>query len=111
MDSQLTEREIERRRKRRHGIVGLLGALSLLTVGAGTLSLAQFTDSSSSTWAFTTGTIDVNTSPAVLTAVSNMFPGDTATQALTVTNAGTGDLRYALTVVATNPLGTALQLT
>ncbi|MEO5941306.1 MAG: TasA family protein [Candidatus Limnocylindrales bacterium] len=111
MDTQTTDRTVERRRKRRRGLVALLGALSILTIGAGSLSLAQFTDSATSTWAFTTGTIDINTSPAVLTAVSNMLPGDTATQALTVTNGGTGDLRYALSVAATNTLGTQLQLT
>src|SRR5258706_14919145 len=111
MDTQLTDRQVERRRKRRRGIVALLGAVSILTIGAGSMSLAQFTDSATSTWAFATGTIDVNTSPAVLTAISNMLPGDTATQALTVSNAGTGDLRYAMSVAATNPLGAALQLT
>ena len=111
MDTQLTDRQVERRRKRRRGIVALLGAISLLTIGAGSISLAQFTDTASSTWAFSTGTIDVNTSPAVLTAVTNMLPGDTATQALTVTNAGTGDLRYAMSTVATNALGAQLQLT
>jgi hypothetical protein len=111
MDTQLTDRQVERRRKRRRGIVALLGAVSILTIGAGSMSLAQFTDSATSTWAFATGTIDVNTSPAVLTAISNMLPGDNATQALTVSNAGTGDLRYAMSVAATNPLGTALQLT
>ena len=111
MDAQVTDRQVERRRKRRRGIVALLGAVSLLTIGAGSISLAQFTDTASSTWAFSTGTIDINTSPAVLTAVTNMMPGDTATQALTVTNAGTGDLRYAMSTVATNALGGQLQLT
>jgi hypothetical protein len=111
MDQLIVDRTIRRRRARRRGIVALLGAVSLLTIGAGSISLAQFTDSASSTWAFTTGTIDVNTSPAVLTAVNDMMPGDTATQALTVSNAGTGDLRYSISVAATNALGTALQLT
>ncbi len=111
MDTQLTERQTERRRKRRRGIVALLGAVAVLTIGAGSISLAQFTDSATSTWAFTTGTIDVNTSPAILTAVSGMMPGGSSTQALTVANAGTGDLRYAISVAATNTLGTQLQLT
>ncbi len=111
MDTQTTDRTVERRRKRRRGLIALLGAVSLLTIGAGSMSLAQFTDSATSTWAFTTGTIDVNTSPAVLTAVTNMLPGDASTQALTVSNAGTGDLRYAISVAATNTLGTQLQLT
>ncbi len=111
MDQLIVDRAVRRRRARRRGIVALLGAVSLLTIGAGSMSLAQFTDSTTSTWAFTTGTIDVSTSPAVFTAVNTMMPGDSSTQALTVTNGGSGDLRYALSVVATNPLGTALQLT
>lgn len=111
MDTQLFDRQVERRRKRRRGIVALLGAISILTIGAGSISLAQFTDSATSTWAFSTGTIDVNTSPAVVTAVTNMLPGDASTHALTVTNAGTGDLRYAISVAATNALGAQLQLT
>lgn len=111
MDTQLTERQTERRRKRRRGIVALLGAVAVLTIGAGSISLAQFTDGATSTWAFTTGTIDVNTSPAVLTAVTGMMPGGSSTQALTVANAGTGDLRYAISVAATNTLGAQLQLT
>jgi hypothetical protein len=110
MDSQLTDHQIERRRKRRRGIVALLGAVSILTIGAGSISLAQFTDNDSSTWAFTTGTIDINANPAVLTAVSGMMPGDQSTQALTISNDGSGDLRYAMSVTATNALGGALQL-
>ena len=112
MDTQTTtDRQIERRRMRRRGIVALLGAVSILTIGAGSISLAQFTDSTTSTWAFSTGTIDISTNPAVLTAVTNMLPGDTSTQALTVTNGGTGDLRYAMSTTATNALGAQLQLT
>jgi spore coat-associated protein N len=111
MDTQLTDHEIERRRKRRRGIVALLAAVSILTIGAGSISLAQFTDTTDSTWAFSAGTIDISTSPTVLTAVTSMMPGDTATQALTVANAGTGDLRYAMSTVATNTLGAQLQLT
>jgi hypothetical protein len=111
MDTQLIDHQVERRRKRRRGIVALLGAISILTIGAGSISLAQFTDSASSTWAFTTGTIDVSSSPTVLTAVTNMLPGDNATQAVTIANGGTGDLRYALSTAATGALGTQLQLT
>jgi hypothetical protein len=111
VDQLIVDRTIRRRRARRRGIVALLGAVSLLTIGAGSISLAQFTDSSTATWAFTTGTIDISTSPAVLTAVNSMMPGDSSTQALTVTNGGSGDFRYAISVAATNVLGTALQLT
>ena len=49
MDPQLIEDPMERRRKRRRGIVALLGAVSLLTIGAGSISLAQFTDSTTAT--------------------------------------------------------------
>jgi hypothetical protein len=110
MDHELVEYQVERRRKRRRGIVALLAALSLMTIGAGSITLAQFTDTSTSTWSFTTGTIDISTT-ATLTAVTAMMPGDNATQPLTVTNGGTGDLRYAMSTVATNALGDQLQLT
>lgn len=76
MDHRLFNHQAERRRKRRRGIVARLGAVSILTIGTGSRYLAQFTDTTSSTWAFSTGTIDVNTSRAVLTAVTNMLPGD-----------------------------------
>ena len=111
MDTQTTDSQLERRRKRRRGIVALLGAISILTIGAGSISLAQFTDSDSSTWSFTTGTIDVNSNPAVLTSVTNMMPATSRRRPLTISNDGTGDLRYAMSVAATNPLGAALQLT
>ena len=111
MDPQVIDHRSVQRRRRRRGIIALLATVSLLTIGAGSVSLAQFTDSATSTWSFTTGTIDVNTSPAVLTSITAMMPGDTNTQALTVTNAGTADLRYAMSTVATNTLGTVLQLT
>ena len=111
MDTQVIDRRIERRRKRRRGIVALLGAVSILTIGAGSISLAQFTDTDSSTWDFTTGTIDINSNPAVVTAVSAMMPGDTSTQPLTLSNDGSADLRYAMSVSATNALGSALELT
>ena len=111
MDPQVTDDRSARRRRRRRGIVALLATVSLLTIGAGSVSLAQFTDSTTSTWSFTTGTIDISTNPAVLTSITAMMPGDTNTQALTVTNAGTADLRYAMSTVATNALGTQLQLT
>jgi spore coat-associated protein N len=110
MDHLVIEQRIERRRKRRRGIVALLGALSALTIGAGSVSLALFTDSDSSTWAFTTGTIDIESNPAVLTAVTAMMPGDNASDSLTITNAGTADLRYAMSTVATNALGDQLTL-
>src|SRR5439155_18366864 len=110
MDPQATDDRSARRRRRRRGIVALLATVSLLTIGAGSVSLAQFTDSTTSTWSFTTGTIDISTNPAVLTSITAMMPGDTNTQALTVTNAGTADLRYALSNVGTISIGTQLHM-
>jgi spore coat-associated protein N len=110
MDQHETERQIERRRKRRRGIVALLAAMSALTFGTSAVSLALFTDTDSSTWSFTTGSIDIESNPAVLTAISAMMPGDVAADSLTISNAGTADLRYAMSTSATNALGDELEL-
>jgi predicted ribosomally synthesized peptide with SipW-like signal peptide len=110
MDQTILDHQVDRRRKRRRGIIALLAALSALTLGAGSVSLALFTDSDSSTWSFTTGTIDIESNPAVVTAITAMMPGDSATDMLTISNAGTADLRYAMTVSATNALGDELDL-
>jgi hypothetical protein len=97
---------------RRKGIAlaAVLG-LSIISLSAGAMSLAIFTDTSSATGTFTSGTIDITSSPAVAFTVGAMMPGDNNTQALTIANAGTGALRYSLTTVATNTLGAALTLT
>ena len=110
MDQLVIEHQIERRRKRRRGIVALLSALSALTIGAGSFSLAQFTDQDSSTWSFTTGTIDIESNPAVMAAITGMMPGDTVADSLTISNAGTADFRYAMSTTATNALGDELDL-
>jgi hypothetical protein len=110
MDQTVIERHVARRRKRRRGMVALLGALSALTLGAGSISLAQFTDSDSSTWSFTTGSVDINSNPAVLVAIPAMMPGDSATDGLTISNDGSTDLRYAMTTTATNLLGDTLEV-
>ena len=98
---------------RRHpgAIKGLLLLLMLVTVGAGALSLAIFTDTDTSSGSFASGTIDITSSPAVSFAVTGMVPGDSDTQALTIANAGTAQLRYSMTSVATNTLGDTLTLT
>ena len=110
MDEYLDQDMTRRRRTRRRGIAALLTALAALTFGAGSVSLALFTDSASSTWAFTTGTIDITSSPAVVTAITGMMPGDNATSPLTIANAGNATFRYAMTTVATNALGNQLTL-
>jgi len=98
-------------RRRRRGVVALLLGLTTLSLGAGMFSLAIYTDTDASTGTFDSGTIDIESSPTVAFTVSAMVPGDTTTQALTIDNAGTAPLRYALTATATNLLGDTLTLT
>jgi predicted ribosomally synthesized peptide with SipW-like signal peptide len=84
-------------------LIGAL-ALSLVSVGAGAWSLALFTSTADVTSnTFTTGTIVISTSPtSALISFSNMFPGDSVTAPLTVSNGGSGQLRYAMTSSSTN---------
>jgi predicted ribosomally synthesized peptide with SipW-like signal peptide len=110
VDQNQDQDRTKRRRTRRRGIIALLTALAALTLGAGSVSLAFFTDSDSSTWSFTTGTIDIESNPAVVTAVTGLMPGGSASDSLTISNAGTATLRYAMSTVATNALGGQLTL-
>jgi hypothetical protein len=98
-------------RTRRRGLLAVLLSLTVVTLGAGVFSLAIFTDSAASSGSFATGTIDITSNPAVAFNVSGMMPGDASTQALTIANAGTATLRYAMVSAATNTLGATLQLT
>jgi len=95
--------------RRRRLLAALLG-LSVLSVGAGAFSLAMFTDTAASTGTFATGTIDITSSPTVAFTVTGMMPNGSNTQALTIANAGTASLRYAMTAAATTPLGAVLTL-
>ena len=104
----VTDRPASRRRRR--GVLALLLALTTVSLGAGLFSLAIFTDSASSSGTFSSGTVDITSSPSVLVTVNNMVPGDTNTQALTIANAGTASLRYALSTTATTLLGDTLTL-
>jgi spore coat-associated protein N len=97
-------------RRRRRAVLALLLGLTTISLGAGMFSLAIFTDSAQSTGTFASGTIDITSSPTVAFTVTSMVPGDTQTAALTIANAGTAALRYALTSVATNTLGDTLTL-
>lgn len=88
----------------------LLPLASLLTVS----TLAVFTDSDSvAANTFTSGNVELTTSPTTaLVTYSNMAPGDEVVNPITVTNAGSLDLRYALLSTTTeNTLAGALQLT
>lgn len=89
-------------RRRRRGLVALLLGLSLLTIGTGVFSLAVFTSTDTSSGSFTTATIVLDAAPATVFSVSGIVPGDSGSEDLTVTNAGTGTLRYAMTSSSTN---------
>ncbi|MCH8052259.1 MAG: hypothetical protein IIC86_09605 [Chloroflexi bacterium] len=79
------------------GTIGIMGAMTaMLSLSA----LALFTDTDSvGTNSFATGSISLTTTPTatIWTAVTDALPGDKATGALTVTNAGSLSLRYAVT--------------
>lgn len=89
----------------RRKVLGLaalgLAATSLVT---GAMSLALFTDTAAvGANAFTAGTIDISTTPtSAFLTLSPIMPGDTVNASLVVNNAGTGQLRYAMTSASTN---------
>jgi spore coat-associated protein N len=86
--------------RRRRSLIVLL--LATLCLGTATMSMAQFTDSDTSSGSFTTGTLDIATSPSTLFTVTAMVPGDTVNATLTISNGGTIQLRYAMTSSSTN---------
>jgi hypothetical protein len=94
-------------------LVAGLSVLALATAGLTVVATnALFTDSSTvAAGAFGTGTVDLTAIPATTTLTfANMAPGDIAYGPITVTNAGTEDLRYAMTNVATGTLAPTLTL-
>ena len=97
-----------RRGKRRGILLALLLGSSLATVGAGAMTLAQFTDSDTSTGSWTSGTIILGVAPATAFSVTNILPGDAGSQTVVVSNTGTGDARYAVSTSATNADGKGL---
>jgi predicted ribosomally synthesized peptide with SipW-like signal peptide len=94
--------------RRRLVALGLTAAAVISVSGA--MSLALFTDDAAvDSNAFTTGTIVLSASPtSALFNVSAMMPGDADYGQLTVSNTGTGDLRYSMTASATDPDSKAL---
>ena len=95
----------------------LTATITVLAAFAALLSLsvlALFTDTASVPGnTFSTGTVDISTSPtSALVTFSGMAPGDQVTNPITVTNAGTLALRYAVTSTTTeNTLAAQLDLT
>lgn len=98
------------KRKLAATIVILALLVGLLTMSA----LAVFTDSQAvAANTFSTGNVDISTTPAsALVTFSSMMPGDQVTAPITVTNAGSSSLRYAITSTTTeNPLAAQLDMT
>lgn len=93
---------------RRGILLTVLAGSAILTVGTGALSLAVFTNSAAADGAWSTGTIVLGVSPTTTFAATGIMPGDSGSQTVTVANAGTGDLRYAMTSAATNADGKGL---
>ena len=109
-----------RDRRRRRGLLALLMASTALIGATGaTMSLALFTSTATANAnGFTTGTIVIGIAPAnTIFSSGLMMPGDSVPagvpgQVVTVTNSGTGQLRYAITGIATvAPLASALVVT
>lgn len=89
-------------------ILALLSAVLTLT------ALTLFTDTQSvPANTFTTGTVDISTSPtSALVTFSGMAPGDQVVNPITVSNAGSLQLRYAVTSTTTeNTLAAQLDMT
>src|SRR4030042_1003537 len=95
-------------------ILATLVVVSVLASFAVFGSFAIFTDTQSvPNNAFSTGTVDISTNvTTALVTYSGMAPGDQVTNPITVTNAGTLQLRYAVTSTTTeNVLAAQLDLT
>ena len=94
----------------------LVAGLSVLALGTAGLTVvatnALFTDSSTiAAGAFATGSVQLTATPASTTLTfANMAPGDIAYGPITVTNAGTEDLLYALTGAVAGTLAPLLTL-
>ncbi len=105
MDQHLPDngRATANRRRRRNVVALVAGLAAILTAGSAAFSLARFTSSVDATGDFTTGTIVLTTNPTpTLFNLSNIMPGDSGSATLTITNGGTGALRYAMTSSSTN---------
>lgn len=82
-------------------------ALAVVSLTTGASSLAIFTDQVNNTGnSFTTGRIELTVSPSsTFFEVTDMLPGDASMQAVTVTNSGTGQMRWGVDSVSTTGTG------
>jgi predicted ribosomally synthesized peptide with SipW-like signal peptide len=92
------------RRRRRRILALVIGALGVVSLGAGQLSLAVFTDQETVAGTFSSGSVildDVKIDALTL-STAGMVPGDTVTDDVVVENDGSVQLRYALSTSSTN---------
>jgi hypothetical protein len=96
---------------RRRVLLLMVAALATVSLTAASFSLGLWTDTATVGGnTFTAGTIDISTTPAsAVIGLSPMMPGDTVNGTLTVNNAGTAQLRYALSSSSTNADAKALR--
>jgi predicted ribosomally synthesized peptide with SipW-like signal peptide len=105
-------RDLSRRHLSRILVVLLL--VGVVAASLGVASNAIWTDSEDvDANTFSTGTIDISTNPTTaLVTYSDMAPGDEVTNPITVSNAGSLELRYAVTSTTTeDTLAAQLDLT
>ena len=103
MDQLTYDHAANRRRKRRRALVAILLSASLATFGAGAMSLAVFTDTQDVDGDWSTGNDHRSAStPASRSPPTTSSRATTATKTITVSNDGTGDLRYSLSTNATD---------
>ena len=109
MDQDTPTRHHGRPRRRLFGL--LIGVLGVVSLGAGQLSLAVFTDQETVPGTFSSGSVildDVKIDALTLSA-AGMVPGDSVTDDVVVENDGSVQLRYALSTTSTNPDTKALR--
>ncbi len=113
-DRGTTKADKERRRR----LVTTAAIVGLAFVGIGQLATgAVFQDSANASVSFASGNVAIqanNSASVALAPATNLAPGDTVFRAVTVTNTGSLDLRYAITgqtTSETKSLSTVLQYT
>jgi predicted ribosomally synthesized peptide with SipW-like signal peptide len=108
MDQMTPGREPAPRAERRGSLrrnALLVGALAIMSLSAGQMSLAVFSDQETVPATFSTGSIildDVKIDALVLTT-AGLMPGDSVTDDVVVENDGSSQLRYAVSAATTNP--------